>query len=72
VRVLKPKKLIVELSEEEATVLCALVGGVSSSYVHETKTGRVIREVFDCLNTSLHNRNTTFSDYFEGEVEVKT
>lgn len=70
-KALKPaKSIVLKMTEEEATVLCALVGGIPWNF--DTDVGSVIREFFECLNAELPNRKESFVDFFEGEVRVKT
>lgn len=55
-----------ELDEREAEILCALVGGVLFSF--DTEVGKVVYEIFNGLDDVLTDRNTSFSDFFEGNV----
>lgn len=56
----------IELNEEEATILCALLGGAKAAF--KTKAGAVTYSLFSSLSDLLPNRDETFSDFFEGEV----
>lgn len=66
-KVLQPSKsIVVRFTEEEATVLCALAGGIPFNF--DTKAGNVLRDLFNALNDNLPNRKESFVDFFEGEV----
>jgi hypothetical protein len=70
-KVIKPPRPItiaIEFTEEEATILCALVGGITLSF---SPAGNVVRDLFDSLNDNLPDRTKSFSDFFEGKVEAK-
>lgn len=64
-----PKTITVELTEEEATIICALVGGLK--YRFDTKAGNVVHELFDALDNNLPDRTESFNDFFEGEVRIR-
>ncbi len=69
-RVVQPHKIVtVEFTEEEATVLCALVGGIPWNF--DTHAGRILRDFYDGLDGALPDRTDSFVDFFEGEVRVK-
>lgn len=59
--------LHVELAEDEAEVLCALLGGVE--YTDDSK--RFLQDLFFQLRDALPERQQAFSDLFEGEVRAK-
>lgn len=65
-KVLQKSSVVLKLTEEEATVLCALAGGVPFNF--DTRAGVVLRDLFNALNDSLPNRSQSFTDFFEGEV----
>lgn len=69
-RILKPSKTItVEFTEEEATILCALVGGTAWNF--DTQAGQTLYDFFTCVDGALPDREASFADYFEGEVRMK-
>lgn len=69
-KVLQPtKSIVVKLTEEEATVLCALVGGIPFNF--DTKAGHIVRDFFEVLDKNLPGRMESFVDFFEGQVTVK-
>jgi hypothetical protein len=51
------RRIHIELSEREATVLCALLGGISSPPVE-------VADLFEELDGSLPNRAESFMDLF--------
>lgn len=63
------KKITLKLSEREATILCALVGGVAFNF--DTEAGDVLNNFFFSLSGNLPDRRESFTDFFEGEVLVK-
>jgi len=65
-----PRSITIELTEREATVLCALAGGIVWHF--DTEAGNVLRDFHAALNKELPNREESFSDFFEGDVRVKT
>ena len=51
----------IALTEPEAEVLCALIGGIAN-------LPRSLEELYAQLDASLPNREVSFSDLFHGEV----
>lgn len=68
-KVLQPKSVVIKFTEEEATVLCALVGGIASHF--DAPAARTVRALYNLLNAELPNRTKSFGDLFEGSVEAK-
>lgn len=64
-----PRTITVELTEKEATVLCALVGGIPFNF--DTEAGTVIHAFYNILDSNLVGREESFVDYFEGKVTIK-
>lgn len=58
-----PRTIALELTEEEATVLCALTGGVLWNI--DSPAGRIVHELWSSLDKLLPNRTQAFSDLFE-------
>ena len=56
--------IFVEMSETEAEVLCALLGGVRGS-------NEVTAALFQELDGLLPNRAVAFCDFFTGDVRSK-
>lgn len=68
---LKPRVTIsLELTEEEAVVLCALAGGVGV-YGKDHRIASTIKKLYYGLDGVLAGRTHSFSDFFEGKVSVK-
>lgn len=65
-RVRPPPVIKVEMTEDEAEALCALIGGV------DRLTGNAaLWALYEGLDDRLPNRTTSFSDLFDGDVRVK-
>jgi hypothetical protein len=60
------RSILLELSEREATILCALVGGVSWNLDNEA--GEFLQETFSQLDGLLPERSESFCDFFTGDV----
>lgn len=69
----QPKTITVELTEEEATILCALTGAVHSDF--SSRPGVILQTLFNALSDNLPDREETFSDFFtvggDGAIRVK-
>lgn len=57
-----------EMSEEEAEILCALLGGLDVSL--DTQQGNTLYEAFRTLDGQLPNRNVSFSSFFTGRLQA--
>jgi hypothetical protein len=64
-RVQGPTTITIELSERDAEVLCALVGGIRAP--HDRPLFEWTRKAFDALDRVLPNRTAAFSDLFRIE-----
>jgi hypothetical protein len=58
-----------ELTEEEAEVLAALIGGIPKP--SDNATGEVLRGIFHALDMAVPNRTKSYGDLFQGEVIIK-
>lgn len=65
-----PKVVVLEMTEKEAEVLCALVGGIRLSNEY-SDAARTVSGIFEWLNSELSERELSFSDLFKGSVEVR-
>lgn len=63
--------ITLELSEEEATVLCALTGAVGNVLGNSNLVAAVVSDCFEALDKCLPDRTETFTDFFQGNVKVK-
>jgi hypothetical protein len=63
------RQITIKLSEYEATILCALLGGVQHTGIIPAPGGSaaVVYELFQRLDENIC-RLDSFSDYFDGEV----
>lgn len=66
-----PITVTVEFTETEAEILCALVGGVVTSFFDASPAAATANALFEILNAATPNRKVTFSDHFDGDVRVK-
>lgn len=62
--------ITLELTEEEATAICALAGGVMWNL--DAPAGQIIQNLWSELDLALPNRTESFFDFFEGDVEVRS
>lgn len=73
----KRASLVLELTEFEAEVLCALLGGVymeQDDKLPRPKNNPVfdaVTNIFNELDLNLHDREATYSDLFTGDIKVK-
>lgn len=66
------REIRLTMTEQEAEVLCALLGGTAKyKRKDESRAERVLQSCFLCLNEVLPDRITSFSDFFEGELRCK-
>lgn len=61
--------ICLDLTEEEATVLVSLIGGVVWNF--DTHEGQAIARVYDELDEQLPKRTKSFTDFFTGETRCK-
>lgn len=67
-KVIASKTITLKLSEREATILCALIGGVAFDF--DTEAGDILNDFFFALSGALPDRKESFTDFFEGEVRI--
>jgi hypothetical protein len=69
----QPTFSIEDLTEEQVTILCALVGGIGCGSA-PGPVGDLVRELYYALDARLSSRGVSFSNFFkvaDGQVVCK-
>lgn len=59
-----PVKIVLEMSEDEAEIVCACLGGIGAQ---DSKTYQKIESIYSALDDALLNRTRAWSDFFASE-----
>ena len=66
-----PATIRIELSEDQAQHLCALIGGVHYGTAKHSDSRHVLSALWAALDKALPGRDVCFSDLFKGQVEYR-